>query len=336
MPAKGSPEADARSAAMLMVSLGEQDAAAVMKHLDPKVVQRVGAEMARLSNISRDEATGVLSAFFDSVAGRVGGEEGSEDFVRRVLHSALGTDKANGIIDRIALGRTSRGLDSLKWMDARAVYEIVRNEHPQIIAIVLAYLETDQAATILGLFPKPVQADLVMRIATLDGVHPDALNKLDEVLERQATGKGGSRSSNLGGTKAASNLLNVVEGTGDGPVMEAIRKADEQLAQSLQDLMFVFENLLDVDDRGIQELLRNVPSDRLSLALRAADEAIKTKFFKNMSERAAEMLKDDMETRGPVKLSEVEAAQKEIITIAKKMADEGTLSLGGAGGEEMV
>jgi flagellar motor switch protein FliG len=327
---------DARSAAMLLVSLGESDAAAVLKHLDPKVVQRVGTEMAQLTSVSRDQISDVLNGFTRAVNDQAGGEVGSDDFVRRVLFSALGNDRATGIIDRMALGQTSRGLDALKWMDTRAIYEMVRAEHPQIIAIVLAYLEADQASGVLAMFPQGAQADLVMRVASLDGVQPDALSKLDEVIERLSAAKTGGRSANLGGAKAASSLLNFIEGSGDGPVMEQIRKADEALAQSLKDLMFVFEDLLKVDDRGIQELLRNVPSDKLPVALKGADEVIKQKIFKNMSERAAEMLRDDMETRGPVKLSEVESAQKEIITIARKMADEGTLSLGGAGGEQMV
>jgi flagellar motor switch protein FliG len=333
MPAEVKSEFDARSAAMLLVSLGEADAAAVLKHLEPKVVQRVGAEMAQLSGISREQMSEVLGGFTLAVNEQVGGEVGSSDFVRRVLLSALGNDKASGIIDRIALSHTSRGLDALKWMDARSIVELVRHEHPQIIAIVLAYLDEDQAAAVLALFSKPLQADLLVRLATLEGVQPDALNKLDEVLERQATGRTGGRSSRLGGAKAAAALLGLVESGGDGPVFEQIRTLDEPLAQSLQELMFVFENLLEVDDRGIQELLRNVPADKLPVALRGADEAIKTKFFKNMSERAAEMLKDDMETRGPVKLSDVETAQKEIVTIARKMAEEGTLSLGGSGSD---
>jgi flagellar motor switch protein FliG len=335
MPEAVQAEFDAKSAAMLLVSLGEADAASVLKHLDPRVVQRVGAEMAQLSNISRDQISGVLGGFFTAVGDQVGGEMGSDDFVRRVLFSALGNDKANGIIDRIALGRSSRGLEALKWMDARAIHEMIKNEHPQIVAIVLAYLEPDQSAGVLAAFPKTMQADLVMRVATLDGVQPDALSKLDEVLERQSSGQTSGRASNLGGTKAASALLNMVEGGSDGPVMEQIRKADEPLAQRLQELMFVFENLLDVDDRGIQELLRNVPSDKLPLALKGADDVIKTKFFKNMSERAAEMLRDDMESRGPVRLADVEAAQKEIVGIARRMADEGALMLG-TGGEQMV
>jgi flagellar motor switch protein FliG len=333
MPEEAKSEFDARSAAMLLVSLGEADAAAVLKHLDPKVVQRVGAEMAHLDSVSREQMGTVLNGFALAVSDQPGGEQGSDEFVRRVLQSALGDERAGGMIDRIALSPSSQGLDALKWMDARAIFELARDEHPQIIAIFLAYLDADHGAGVLALFPKAVQAELVMRVAALDGVQPDALNRLEEVLARQAAGKTGRQSSKLGGRKVASALLNLVESGGDGPVMESIRKADEQLAQSLQELMFVFENLLEVDDRGIQELLRNVPADKLPVALRGADEAIKAKFFKNMSERAAEMLRDDMETRGPVKLSDVEAAQKEIITIARKMADEGTLSLGGSGSD---
>jgi flagellar motor switch protein FliG len=222
-------------------------------------------------------------------------------------------------------------------MEAKAVCEVLRFEHPQIISIVLSYLDADQAAEVLTQLPEAMRADILMRVATLDGVHPSALNELDEVLEKQFSGNGaGQKAGGFGGPKAAAEILNLVGTAHEGTIMAQIAKVDEPLSQKLQDLMFVFEDLAEVDDRGMQELLREVPGDKLIIALKAADEALKQKIFKNMSERAGQMMKDDLEAKGPVRLSEVEAAQKEILLIAKRMSDEGKLALGGKGGEEYV
>jgi flagellar motor switch protein FliG len=216
-------------------------------------------------------------------------------------------------------------------MDPRAVAELIRLEHPQIIAIVLAYLDSDQAAEILAALPAGVRPDVVMRIATLDGVQPTALSELDDIMERQFAGKSAGKTSSLGGAKAAADIVNFLDASQEGPLMEIITKTDEALAAKIQDLIFVFDNLISLDDRSMQELLRNVQSDRLLLALKGADETLKAKIFKNMSQRAAEMLKDDLEAKGPVRLSEVEAAQKEVLGAARKLAEAGTISLGGKG-----
>jgi flagellar motor switch protein FliG len=336
MNATASNRSGVEQAAILLLTLGEQDAAQVLKHLSARDVQRVGAAMAQLSGISREEVTQVLGDFSTVVDQQTPFGIDSNDYVRKVLLEALGTDKANTVIDRILGGRSSRGLESLKWMEAKSVADMLRHEHPQIIAIVLSYLESDQSAQVLAALPEVVRPDIVLRIATLDGVHPSALNELDEVLEKQFSGSSGSKSSGIGGPKVAAEILNLVGAASEGKIIEEINKADEALGQKLQDLMFVFDDIIEVDDRGMQELLREIPGDKLILALKAASEDLKTKFFKNMSERAATMLKDDLESKGPVKLSEVEAAQKEIIVTARRMADEGRLQLGGKGGEEYV
>jgi flagellar motor switch protein FliG len=253
-----------------------------------------------------------------------------------VLTEALGADKAGSVVDRILGGRSSRGLEALKWMEARAVGDVLRNEHPQIIAIVLSYMESDQAAEVLNHLHESTRAEILMRIATLDGVHPTALDELDQVLEKQFSGNGGGKTSGgFGGPKVAAEILNLV-GSAQDALMAQIAKVDEPLSQKLQDLMFVFEDLNECDDRGMQELLREVPGDKLIIALKAADEKLKEKFFKNMSERASQMMKDDLEARGPVRLSEVEAAQKEILVTARRMSEEGRLQLGGKGGEQYV
>jgi flagellar motor switch protein FliG len=323
-------------AAILLLSLGEQEATEVMKHMGAKAVQRIGAAMTQLQNISRQEVTEVLASFTTTVEGQTSLGVGVDEYLRKVLIGALGEDKAGGVIDRILFGRSSKGLESLKWMDARAVAELIRQEHPQIISIVLAYLDPDQSAEVLAQFPEWLRADVVMRIATLDGIQPSALHELDEVIEKQFAGKTGAlKTSILGGIKTAANILNFMDSSQEGALVEEIRKVDEALSSRIQDLMFVFDDLAEVDDRGMQEVLRAVPGEQLLLAMKGADDALKAKIFKNMSQRAAEMLKDDLESRGPVRLSEVESAQKEILAVVRKMAEAGTIQLGGKG-EEFV
>jgi flagellar motor switch protein FliG len=321
-----------RSAAMLLLALGESEAANVLKHLDAKVVQRLGSAMAQLKQASREEVSEIVGDFVTTMEGQADIEIASEDYIRKVLTDALGNDKANGIIDRILVGRKRKGLEILKWMDPKAISEIIRLEHPQIIAIVIAYLDSDMSARVLTELPTWLQSEVLLRVAQLDGVHPNALLKLDETIEKQIAGKGSSMSASLGGPKSAASILNFLPGN----VLEELRKADETMAQRLQDLMFVFEDMLKIDDKGIQSVLREVDSARLVVAMKGADPAMVQLFLKNMSQRAAEMLKDDLESRGPVKLSEVEAAQKEILAITRKLADAGTIVLGGGGGEAYV
>lgn len=323
-------------AAILLLSLGEQDAAAVLKHMGPKEVQKVGAAMATLSNVSKDQVAAVLEDFANTVENQTALGVGSEEYIRKVLVSALGEDKAGGVIDRILLGRNTKGLEALKWMDPRAVAEIIRLEHPQIIAIVLSYLEADHSAEVLGHLPERTRPDILMRIASLDGIQPSALHELDEILEKQFSGNTNVKSSSVGGVKAAANILNFVDSSLEGAIMDTIREIDADVGQKIQDLMFVFDNLAEVDDRGIQALLREVSSDSLLLALKGSDELIKEKIFKNMSKRAAEMLRDDLEAKGPVKLSEVEGAQKEILAIARRMSEAGDIVLGGKGADQYV
>ncbi len=323
-------------AAILLLSLGEQDAAAVLMHMGPKEVQKVGSAMATLSNVSKDQVAAVLQDFATTVENQTNLGVGSEDYIRKVLVSALGEDKAGGVIDRILLGRNTKGLEALKWMDPRAVAEIIRLEHPQIIAIVLSYLEADQSAEVLSHLPDRTRPDILMRIASLDGIQPSALHELDEILEKQFSGNTNVKSSSVGGVKAAANILNFVDSSQEGAIMDSIKEMDAEVGQKIQDLMFVFDNLIDVDDRGIQALLREVSSDSLLLALKGSDEGIKEKIFKNMSKRAAEMLRDDLEAKGPVKLSEVESAQKEILAIARRMSESGDIVLGGKGADQYV
>lgn len=322
-------------AAILLMSLGEASAAEVLKHMGPKEVQRLGTAMASLTNVQQYEVEVVLNNFMEEVRTQTGLGMGADGYIRNMLVSALGEDKANGLIDRILLGGNTTGLDTLKWMEARSVADIIRNEHPQIQAIVLAYLDSDQSADVLTYFPEKVRLDVMLRVASLDTVQPTALQELNDILEKQFSGNAGSQTKDIGGFKTAAEIINNLESSVGGELMDSIREVDEDLSVQIQDLMFVFENLKEVDDRGIQALLREISSEILILALKGADEELQEKIFANMSQRAAELLRDDLEAKGPVKVSEVEGAQKEILVIARRMADAGEINLGG-GGEDMM
>jgi flagellar motor switch protein FliG len=323
-------------AAVLLMSLGEENAAGVLKHMGPKEVQRIGTAMASLQSISRQDMNVVLQDFVKTVGEQTSLGVGSDEYIRKVLTSALGDEKAGGVIDRILKGRSSKGLEALKWMDARAVSDMIRMEHPQIIAIVLSFLDSDQAAEVLALMPESAQTDIVMRIATLDTVQPSALEELDQILEKQFTLNTAHQPAAMGGVKNAANIMNFLDPTIESRIIEQIRKADAALGGSIQDLMFTFDNFLNLDDRAVQSLLREVPGDRLVIALKGADEAVREKIFRNMSKRAAEMLREDLESKGPVRLSDVEAAQKEILGTVRRMAENGEIAIGGRGGDEYV
>ncbi|MFT5580337.1 MAG: flagellar motor switch protein FliG [Paraglaciecola psychrophila] len=322
-------------AAILLLSLGEKEAAEVLKHLGPKEVQRIGTAMTVLENIPQNHVEAVVGNFLKEVGGSTGLGMGSDTYIRNMLVEALGEDKAGSLVDRILLGGNTSGLDTLKWMDPRSVADIIRNEHPQIQAIVMAYIDGDQAAEVLTNLPEKVRMDVVMRVASLDAVQPSALQELNNILEKQFSGSAGSQSKDMGGTKVAAEIMNNLDSSIESELMESIKEIDEDLGNTIQDLMFVFDNLKAVDDRGIQTLLREVSSDMLILALKAADDELQDKIFDNMSKRAAELLRDDLEASGPAKLSEVEGAQKEILVIARRMADAGEIVLGGTG-EEML
>jgi flagellar motor switch protein FliG len=323
-------------AAVLMLSLNEEDAAAIFRHLEPKQVQRLGMAMASMNDFSNEKVTAVHRLFIDDIQKYSNIGIGSEDFVRKALVAALGEDKAGNLVEQIIMGSGARGLDSLKWMDARQVATIIQNEHPQIQTIVLSYLEPEQSAEILSQFPEPVRLDLIMRIANLEEVQPAALQELNEIMEKQFAGSASAQAAKMGGLKAAASIMNYLDTNVQGQLMDSIRDNDEEMSQQIQDLMFVFENLIDVDDRGIQTLLREVSGDLLQKALKGADDNLKDKILKNMSKRAAETLQEDLQTMGPMRISDVEAAQKEILTIARRLADSGEIALGLGGGDNFV
>ena len=320
-------------AAILLLSLSEEDAAQILKHLEPKQVQKVGMAMAALDDLSQAKISAVHNLFIEQIQSfsTIGFQ--SEDFIKKALTAALGEDKAASLIDQIVMGSGAKGLDSLKWMDSKQVANIIRNEHPQIQTIVLSYLEPEQSAEILSQFPEKVRLDLTMRIANLEEVQPAALQELNEIMEKQFAGQAGAQAAKMGGLKAAADIMNYLDTNIEGQLMDSIREHDEEMSQQIQDLMFVFENLMDVEDRGIQAILREVKQDVLMKAIKGTDEALKEKILSNMSKRAADMMREDIEAMPPVRVADVETAQKEIITIARRMADNGELMLSGGADE---
>ncbi len=323
-------------AAVLLMTMGEESAVEVLKYLGPKEVQRLGTEMATLSIISHDRMFEVSRSFLDEAQAQGGLATDSDEFIRNVLTKALGNDKAGAVIDRILQVHDNAGIDSLKWMDAASVADLIKNEHPQIIATILVHLEPDQASDVLRHFAERVRNDVMFRIATLEGVQPAALRDLNEVLTQLLAGGDRVKKGTLGGIDVAADILNFMGAQFETSITDYIRESDADLAQKIQDKMFVFENLLELDDRSIQLLMREVQSETLVVALKGTSDPLKEKIFKNMSTRAAEMLREDLEAKGPVRLSEVEAEQKEILKIVRRLAEEGQITLGGKGEEGLV
>lgn len=324
------------SAALLLLAVGQDRAASVLKNMGPKEVQTVGAAMANLGGITADMVDAVLESFIIQIKDETGFGLDSDTYIRNMLTDALGADKAGNIIDKILLGANSKGIEQLKWMDNRSIADLIRLEHPQIIATILSLLDADQSAEVLGLLPANLRSDILMRIATMESVQPAAIKELDEIMEKQLTGSDSVKSSSVGGIDAAASIINLLEGVLTEEMLDAISENDADLGQQIQDKMFVFADLVNVDDRGVQTLLREVSTDQLLLALRGVNDTLKEKIFGNMSKRAAEMLRDDLEAAPPTKLSEVELAQKDILSIAKKLAESGELVLGSGGGDELV
>ncbi|MBK1616635.1 flagellar motor switch protein FliG [Rubrivivax gelatinosus] len=323
-------------AAILLMSLGEEEAAEVFKHLAPKEVQRLGETIAKMKAVTRDRVDLVLDKFTELAASEHMLVPDTDEYVKAVLRKALGEDKAALLIDRILQGSDVTGIESLKWMDASSVAELLRHEHPQIVAAILVHLESDQAAEVLKQFVERQRNEVLVRIATLDGIQPAALKDLNEVMSKVLAGGDRMKKSSLGGVKAAAEILNMLGSSVETSVLDFVREADNELAQKIMDNMFTFDDLEKIDDKGIQSLLREVQSESLIVALKGATPGLREKIFKNMSTRAAETLREDLESRGPVRLSEVEAEQKEMLKTVRRLADEGQIMLSSGGDEQFV
>ncbi len=321
--------------AVLLMSLGEDEAAEVFKFLAPREVQKIGRAMARLKKVTREEVDGVLGRFCAEAGDQSSVGMEAREYLKTVLVKALG-EKSSAIIERILQGGDTSGIEKLKWLDSGTIAQLIAGEHPQIIATILVHLDQDQASEILSNLNERLRSDVTMRIATLDGVQPAALKELNDTLAEVLSGSDGVQKSALGGVRAAAEILNYLPTAQSNQIMEAMRDANAELTQQILDEMFVFEDLLSMDDRGIQTVLREVQSESLIVALKGSSQDLREKIFKNMSSRAAEMLREDLEAKGPVKLSDVEKEQKDILSIVRRLADEGQVALGGKGEDAYV
>jgi flagellar motor switch protein FliG len=325
-----------QDAAVLLMSLGEEEAAEVFKHLSPKEVQKLGEAIAKTKAITREKVDDVVGKFTNVAAAQSLLVSDSGDYVRSVLRRALGDDKAALLIDRILQGGDVSGIESLKWMDPLSVAELLRNEHPQIVAAILVHLDYDQAADVLKNLGERQRNEVMLRIATMEGIQPTALKDLNEVLFKVLAGGDKIRKASLGGVKTAAEMINLMGTALEGTVIESIRSHDPDLAQKIMDKMFVFDDVIKLDDKAIQMVLKEVASESLIVALKGAQPELKEKFLSNMSSRAAETLREDLESRGPMRLSEVEAQQKEILKTVRRLADEGQIVIGGGADDAMV
>ena len=321
-------------AAVLMLLLGEQQAAEIIKYMDPKEVQALGAAMVSVADLSQEAVNTGLDQFVATINTQTRLGLGTTDYVDKVFKRALGDDKAASVLGRIMPGQSSKGLDILRWMDARSIADMIRGEHAQVIAIILSVLEHEVAADVLNFLPPAARPEIIQRVASLETVQPSAMEELEAIMKKQFANNSSAKSSSFGGIKAAAKIMNFTKTDLESSIMSGLGEIDEDLMLKIQDNMFTFENLMSVDNRGIQVLMRNVEPDLLMIALKGANDGVQAKFFDNMSERARGMFRDDMEAKGPLRIADVEDAQKKIMRIARKLSDAGDLVLGG--GEDFV
>jgi flagellar motor switch protein FliG len=323
-------------AAILLLSMGEDSAAEVLKHLEPRQVQKVGMAMSTMSSVSKVKMQSVFVDFITAIEDQTSLTVDSEEYLRSILIAALGEEKATPFIDRILVSDRDSGLNRLKWLDGRLIADVIRNEHPQIIATILIHLDSEQAAEVVKYFSADKRAEVLLRMCNIDTVKPEAISELGKVIEKQLSGQTTGKSSSVGGVKSVADVINFLEGAMEEDVLEKIRDWDEELGDKIRDKMFVFENITEMDDRSVQTLLRDVTSEQLKLALKGTTETTKEKIFANMSKRAADLLREDIDVQGPVKVSDVEKAQRDILAVARNLAEDGKIALGSKGGEEMI
>ena len=319
----------AQRAAILMLGLGEDSATEIMRHMSAKEVQAVGEAMASIKTLTNDQVMSVMQDFQRDAADVNPLALGASDFTKRVMTQAFGEGKAKTILNQVLEKPDElNGVEALQWMAPKAIAEVLVEEHPQIVATVLTQMEEDHAAAVLEQFPKEFRADVVLRIARMEILDPAAMEELDRVMESQLGKMQKTPPKKVEGIVNAANILNATSSDLENEILDALRGADQILGDKVKEKMFIFDNLMALDDRGFQRLIRDIAGDNLAVALKGVDESLADRFFGNMSERAADILKDDMEAKGPIKLAEVEAAQKEIIRIAQSLAEEGEIQLG--------
>ncbi len=325
-----------QKSAILMMLLGEDEASEIVRNLSPREVQHLGTAMYSVQGLDQDTVNAVLDEFLAIIKAQTSLGMGAGNYIRNVMNKALGEDKAQSVLSRIAPSTSARPIEILDWMDARSIAELIVDEHPQIIALIISYLDAGQAADVLGLLPDALQSEIIRRIATLQTVGPDALTELENVMQSKFKANTSLRAAKVGGVDAAARIMNFTKQNMEQRIMKDISRNDRELMQAITESMFVFDNLIMSDERSLQTLLRSVDNELLVLALKGADEPLREKLFSCMSKRAAANIVDEMEALGPVRLTEVQTAQKEIINVARRMSDEGTIVLAGRGGDDFV
>ncbi len=323
-------------AAILLLSVGEKNASEVLKYLEPRQVQKVGMAMAGINSVTKSKMQSVLVDFISAIQDQVSLNVDTAEYLRTILIDALGEEMAIPVIDRILVSDKDSGLNRLKWLDGRLIADVIRNEHPQIIATILTHLDSEQAAEVVSYFSSDKRAEVLLRMCNIDTVKPEAISELGHVIEKQLSGQKTAKTSSVGGIKSVADVINYLEGSMEEDVLKKIKEWDDDLSSKIRDKMFVFENIADMDDRSIQTLLRDVTSEQLKLALKGTTETTKERILTNMSKRAADLLREDIDLQGPVKVSDVEKSQRDILNVARNLAEDGKISLGSKGGEEMI
>jgi flagellar motor switch protein FliG len=316
-----------QKAAILMLALGQNEAAEVLKFLTPSEVEKLGTAMSSMKNVTTEELNEVLVEFKQESQIHTSYGIDSEEYIRHVLTKALGDDKGNNLLNRILVTRDSTGIDSLKWMDGKSVAELIRSEHPQIIATILVHLEPLHASEVLTELPETIRSEVVLRMSTMDGVKLIALNELNDVLARLLTGNEAIKGKPIDGVRATASIMNFVKNDVETKLMTELYQFNPELAKQVTDQMFVFDDIVHLEERDLQKLVRNIPQDSMVIALKGAKTELKEKIFKNMTTRAAEMLREDFDAKGPVRLSDIDHHQKVILQIVRQMADDGRISL---------
>ena len=325
-----------QKSAILMMLLGEDEASEILKNLTPKEVQHIGTAMYSVEGLDQDTVNKVLDEFLAIIKEQTSLGLGAGDYIQNVLNKALGNDRAQSILGRITPTESSNAIEILEWMDSRAISELISDEHPQIIALIISYLDPAQASDVLVMLDEKVQPEIIKRIATIQTVQPDALKNLELVMQKKFAANTSLRASQVGGVKAAASIMNFMKGEDEQKIFKEVAKFSKNLMTDIQEAMFVFDNLIKSDDKSMQVIIRSVETEDLVLAMKAADEELQEKMFSCMSQRAAANVQDEMDALGPVRLSEVQEAQKRIINTARRLSDEGTIVLAGRGGDDYV
>ncbi len=315
--------------AALLSIVGEEAATQIFKHLDPLELARIVPMMAKVK-LSPEEAKAVVKDFYDKAENAMLAVD--EEYIKKILTKAFGEDQAKKLMEKIESGASA--FDILRWLDSNAVANMLTREHPQTIAIVLAHLEPTQAAEVLAKLPEHIKIDVALRIASLDQISPTILGELEDVLQSQLQSY--TRGRKIGGIRTVAEIMNQLDRASEDLILKNIEEKDQILADEIRKLMFTFDDLIHIDDRGIQMVLKEITTDDLALALKMASEELKAKIFKNMSQRAVQILKEEMEAKGAVRVSDVEKAQMNIVRVARRLEEEGKIVIGGKGGEEVI